>query len=104
MFDYQIEIGELEETIEYGEVIESVNWKIRLANQLDDNRAEFYQAARSGLRPEITFEINDFEYNNEKYVRFNGQQYTIIRTSKQDDMRELVCSSQVGSEVNGTET
>ncbi|GEM04527.1 hypothetical protein HMI01_15150 [Halolactibacillus miurensis] len=100
-FDIEIEIGKLIETIEHGEVIQSVEWHKRLANQLDDNRSEFYQAARSGLKPELTFEINDFEYSNENFVRYNGQQYTIVRASKQGDMRELVCSSQVGSEVNG---
>lgn len=98
-FDIEIEIGKLIETIEYGEVIKSVEWNPRLANQLDDTRSEFYQAARSGLKPELTFEINDFEYSNENFVRYNGQEYTIVRAPKQGEMRELVCSSQTGSDV-----
>lgn len=103
MFDYQIEIGNLEETIEYGEVKKTKVWETRLANKLDDNRSEFYQAARSGLKPELTFEINDFEYNNEEYVRYpagdTGKEYTIVRAAKRDEMRELVISTHTGSEV-----
>lgn len=99
MFNEEIELGNLVETIEYGEVVRSIVWEKRLANQLDDQRSEFYQAARSGLKPELTFEINDFEFNNEEYVRYNGKEYTIIRAAKRDDMREIVCTSHTGSEV-----
>lgn len=99
MFNEGIELGNLIETMEYGEVIRSMVWETRLANRLDDDRSEFYQGARSGLKPELTFEINDFEYNNEEYIRYNGKEYTIIRAAKRDDMRELVCSSHTGSEV-----
>lgn len=99
MFNEEIELGNLVETIEYGEVIKSMVWETRLANQLDDQRSEFYQAARSGLKPELTFEINDFEYDNEEYVRYKGKQYTIIRAPKNGEMRELVISSHTGSEV-----
>lgn len=103
MFNEEIELGNLVETVEYGEVIRSMVWERRLANQLDDQRAEFYQAARSGLKPELTFEVNDFEYNNEEYIRYpageGGTEYSIIRAAKRDDMRELVCSAHTGSEV-----
>lgn len=103
MFNDEIEIGNLVETIVKGEVIKTITWEKRLANQLNDNRSEFYQGATAGLKPELTFEINNFEFNNEEYLRYpsgeNGNKYTIIRASKQDDMRELVCTSYVGSEV-----
>lgn len=99
MFNDEIELGNLVETIVKGEVIKTMTWESRLANQLNDNRSEFYQGAVAGLKPELTFEINNFEFNNEEYVRFNGKVYTIIRVSKQGDMRELVCTTYVGSEV-----
>jgi len=99
MFNYEIELGNLVETIEYGEVIKSMVWESRLANQLDDNRSEFYQGATAGLKPELTFEINDFEFNNEEYVRYKGNVYTIIRAPKRGDMRELVITTHVGAVV-----
>lgn len=99
MFNDEIELGNLVETTEHGEVIKSIVWESRLANQLDDTRSEFYQGARVGLKPELTFEINAFEYNNEEYVRYDGKIYTIIRAPKRGDMREIVITSHVGSEV-----
>lgn len=103
MFNEEIELGNMVEKLEYGEVIRTIEWGSRLANQLDDTRSEFYQGATAGLRPELTFEINGFEFNNEEYLRFpageNGKIYTIIRVAKRGEMRELVCSSHVGSEV-----
>lgn len=103
MFNDEIELGRLVETNVHGEVLITKTWEKRLANHLNDERAEFYQAARSGLKPQLTFEINDFEYNNESYVRYpsgeDGTEYTIIRAAKRDDMRELVISTHTGSEV-----
>lgn len=103
MFNEEIELGNMVEKLEYGEVIRTIEWESRLANQLDDTRSEFYQGATAGLRPELTFEINGFEFNNEEYLRFpageKGKIYTIIRVAKRGEMRELVCSSHTGSEV-----
>jgi len=99
VFNDEIELGNLIETILDGEVIKSMTWEFRLSNQLDDNRSEFYQGASAGLKPELTFEINNFEFSNEEYVRFKGKVYTIIRAPKRGGMRELVCTTYVGSEV-----
>jgi len=103
LFNDEIELGNLVETVEYGEVIRTKTWALRMCNHLNDERSEFYQAARAGLKPQLTFEIHDFEYNNEEYIRYpagsGGTEYTIIRAAKRDDMRELVCSAHTGSEV-----
>ena len=97
MFEEEIELGDLVETIEYGEVVKSMTWTRRLAQRIDDSRAEFYQASRVGLRPEVTFAIHDFEYANEEYVRHNGNEYTIVRAAKRGEIRELVCTAKVGT-------
>ena len=102
MFNEEIELGNLVETIVKGEVIKTMVWQSRLANHLDDDRSEFYQGASAGLKPEMTFEINCFGYNNEEFVRFPahaGTVYTIIRAPKRDDMRELVCTTFAGVEA-----
>lgn len=43
-------------------------------------RNEFYNAAVANLRPEMTFLVHAFEYNGERKVEFNGQQYSVLRT------------------------
>ena len=69
MFNHDIDLGKSIETIVKNEVIKSINWTYRLANKLDDNMSEFYKAAAVGLKPEFTFETNDFEYENANYLR-----------------------------------
>jgi SPP1 family predicted phage head-tail adaptor len=55
-------------------------------------QSEFYQAAATGLRPEIMFEVNSFEYNNEPMLEYEGKTYNIIRTFQKDaETIELVC-------------
>lgn len=40
---------------------------------------EFYEAAAQGLKPEIRFKINRFEYQGENFVEFENRRYRIIR-------------------------
>lgn len=104
MFNYDIDIGKTIETVVKNEVIQSIDWRYRLANQVDDNRSEFYEGAAAGIKPEFTFEINDFEYDNENFLRYpsgNGTIYTIIRAPKRGEMRELVCTKLAGVDDNG---
>lgn len=98
-WDELIELGNLEETIVKGEPIKSIEWREVYANLLDDNRSEFYQAANVGLKPELTFEVHDFEFDNDEYVRYKGKEFTIIRAPKRGDKRELVVTGRVGAEV-----
>lgn len=43
-------------------------------------RNEFYSAARAGLKPEIVFNMHNYEYEGEKKVEFKNQIYKVIRT------------------------
>ena len=43
-------------------------------------RNEFYTAAKSGLKPELIFVINNYEYSGEKEIIFEGKRYKVIRT------------------------
>ena len=61
-------------------------------------------SAAAGIKPEFTFEINDFEYDDENFLRYpsgNGTIYTIIRAPKRGEMRELVCTTLAGVNGNG---
>lgn len=60
-------------------------------------RTEFYNAAATGLRPELVFVIHGYEYNGEQYVEFEGVRYRVIRTYQVDfEEMELVCERVIG--------
>lgn len=69
------------------------------ASKKSIRQSEFYQAAATGLKPELTFVIRTIEYNDEPQLEFNGKTYNIIRTyeKENDDFIELVCSGVVNS-------
>lgn len=61
-------------------------------------RSEFYDAAASGLRPELVFVIHGYEYNGERIVKFEGVRYNVIRTYQVDfEEMELVCEKVAGN-------
>lgn len=43
-------------------------------------RSEFFEAGRNGLNPEFKFTMFQYDYQGEKVVEYNGQQYTVYRT------------------------
>lgn len=62
-------------------------------------RNEFYSAATSNLRPEIVFTIHKYEYEHERKVEFDGQQYSVLRTYATGfEEIELTCE-RVGADV-----
>lgn len=73
----------------------------RFAEKLEIGQKEFYQAAASGLKPEVKFSIWKFEYNNEMYFEYDGKNYKIIKTylRKIDEKIELTGTSVTNTEV-----
>lgn len=66
------------------------------ANKKSVRQSEFYQAAATGLKPEIMFEIRAIEYAGENQLRHESKTYTIMRTfSKNGEILELICSGLV---------
>lgn len=62
-------------------------------------RTEFYSAASSDLRPEVVFTIHKYEYENERKVKFEGQQYSVLRSYATGfEEIELTCE-RVGADV-----
>lgn len=80
-----------------------------LCKVVDIGNNEFYNAKVSGLKPVIKFVIKSFEYEGEKEVKFDNDNYEIIRTyhiGKEDEGRrmnrlrfdemELTCEKVIG--------
>ncbi|EGW36466.1 phage head closure protein [Desulfosporosinus sp. OT] len=66
-------------------------------------RSEHYSAAASGLKPEIVFVVNKFEYDGQKEVEFEGKKYKVDRSYSPKKSKgiedfenlELICSGLV---------
>ena len=62
-------------------------------------QSEFYQAASSGRKPVIMFEVRSFEYDDQLKVSHGGKVYAIIRAyRKNHEITELTCEGEV---ING---
>ncbi|MFD2442930.1 phage head closure protein [Bacillus sp. CGMCC 1.16607] len=59
-------------------------------------QSEYYQAAVSGLKPEIVFLVWTLEYQGESKLEYEGKVYSIIRTFEKNGFTELVCEVKVG--------
>lgn len=44
--------------------------------------SQFYQAQALGLKPEIILEIMVADYNKEKYIKFEDEEFRVLRTYK----------------------
>lgn len=55
-------------------------------------RAEWYEAGRSGFKPDISFVMFAPDYHGENELEFNGHKYSIYRTYiGQNETIELYC-------------
>lgn len=67
------------------------------ADKVSIGQNEFYQAHRSGLKPQLKFNVRSSEYLGEMKLKFNDMDYSIMRTyDKQDGVVELTCSRETG--------
>ncbi|HSQ88095.1 phage head closure protein [Romboutsia sp.] len=74
-----------------GDTIKTKTYTEIFGTRKSIKQSEFYQAQSTGLKPELSFEINSFEYNDEKYARYNNKEYNILRTyQKSIDKLEIV--------------
>lgn len=48
------------------------------ANKLSYRNKAFYQAQANGLKPQITFEVKEVDYEDEQELEFNSKNYRII--------------------------
>jgi SPP1 family predicted phage head-tail adaptor len=66
------------------------------ANKKSVRQSEFYQAAATGLKAELMFEMRQADYADEREIQYEGKVYKIIRTFQKDsELIELICQSLV---------
>ena len=62
------------------------------------NRAEFFEAGRSGLNPEIMLTVSWLDYEGEKLAEFRGERYAVYRSFRADDEKiELYLTKKAGA-------
>lgn len=60
-------------------------------------RAEFFNAGKAGITPELVFRVNAVEYSGQELIEYDGKRYGIYRTYKDDsDMIELYAEYKSG--------
>lgn len=100
MATYDHELILVDETIIEDEIGNQIPVETRttvLCSLKSVGRSEFYDAAASGLKPEMVFVIHGYEYNNQQRVEFEGVKYRVIRTYQADfEEMELVCERVIG--------
>jgi SPP1 family predicted phage head-tail adaptor len=66
-------------------------------------RAEFYNAALNGLKPEMVFVVHAYEYDGQKKVEFGSVRYNVIRTHEPNfEELELTCERIAADETTTT--
>lgn len=72
-----------DETDDIGDKIEKIVYDNEIfCNEKSVKSNEFYQAQALGMKPEIVLEILVEEYNKEKYVKYEDEEYKVLRTYK----------------------
>ena len=79
-----------------GDIIETPVEREVFADKQSIRQSEFYQAAATGLRPELMFVVRSIDYEGEPKLKYNGKKYAIIRTYDKDgELTELICQGVV---------
>ncbi len=89
---------------DYGDTVTLDHERDVFCDEISISHNEFYQAQANGFKAEIKFILPDYlEYQNEdivKYTRFGEEEeeYTVIRTYRNNNELELVCKRGVNDE------
>ena len=77
-------------TDEYGKQrFEITSSKEMMAIPTNITRSEFYEASRSGYKVSRIIRINNFLYQDERYILIDGKVYKVIKTYELSHLLEL---------------
>lgn len=65
-----------------GNLTSSIDWSkdLTFCEFQSISYKEFYQAQSTGFKPEMNLKVSSWDYSNEEYVRYEDEDYTIIKT------------------------
>lgn len=77
---------------EYMNEIETETKRTILCHEGEVTRSEWYSGLSHNLSPSLVIVINKIEYRGEKYLNYEGQKYSIMRTFPVENQRlEITC-------------
>ena len=102
MWEYDIELIKIKNDVDgIGVHKQKETVTTVMANKKEVPRNEFYSAQQSGLKNICIFIIHPYEYNDEQYIRYNGDRLKIFSTYKiNDELLEIKCA-ELASDFNG---
>ena len=81
-----------------GDTVTTQNKRIVYADKQSVRQSEHYEAAATGLRPELMFVVRSMDYQEEPKVEYAEKQYTVTRTyCTKSEFVELVCQGVVNN-------
>lgn len=65
-----------------GNLTSSIDWSkdLTFCEFQSISYKEFYQAQATGFKPEMNLKVSSWDYSNEEYIRYEDEDYTIIKT------------------------
>lgn len=79
-----------------GDPVVTETWREVFATPQSIGMKEFYQAAATGLRPELRFVLTDYlDYGGEQIVEHEGIRYRVLRTYRTGNAMELTVYREV---------
>lgn len=89
-------IKQTRSTDEYGDPVISQSSRQVFCRVDSVGMKEFYQAASTGLKPELKFVLADYlEYQGEQLVEYDDAVYHVLRAYRKGLELELTCYSEV---------
>jgi hypothetical protein len=99
-FDYELSLIQTTYTEnELGDAIPNDTETVVLCDFQSVTRSEHYAAQSHDLKPEIVFIVNQYDYEGQRHVKFEGKKYRVIREYRSKTAKdfshfesiELVC-------------
>ncbi len=76
---------------EFGDIYETVKYDNQYVycSEKSVRQSEFYQAQAVGLKPTLVLVMMKYDYGDQKYVKYEDEEYTVLRTYKTGEKIEL---------------
>lgn len=71
---------------------------------LSVSEREFYDAARSGMRPSVKAVVHTGEYQGESVVEISGRRYAVLRNYQDGEKTELYLEVKTGAQKSAGRT
>lgn len=76
--------------------------KVIYCNVKSIGQSEFYQSATAGFKPEIKLEVKLLDLTNVTHIKYDNKIYKILRTYELEDKIEIILTSTIVDNSNGS--